>query len=234
MILSLSHPRNLGSLAFVTGVTSIVWCLFVGWSGPSNANTGAILALAFALALDFGRRKKIAEIELDAKSDDTTSVRQILVNGVQVGTLPAREVAELKLGVALDPAIYASQFLAVGRTLLFGALLAFVVAPLLAIFAVLFNLWIDPHHTAQTALILSRTFQSLTDHGQVLDKFDSVAEATARYAGGNLDARNLSHRNPFAGELLSERFPPPLSLPSQATCQLRGRWCDTGAHSLTA
>ncbi|PCE30286.1 hypothetical protein [Burkholderia ubonensis] len=184
MILSLSHPRNLGSLAFVTGVTSIVWCLFVGWSGPSNAYTGAILALAFALALDFGRRKKIAEIELDAKSDDATSVRQILVNGVQVGTLPAREVAELKLGVALDPAIYASQFLVVGRTLLYGALLAFAVAPLLAIWAVLINLWIDPHHTAQTALIVSRTVQSLANHGQVLDMFDSVAEATARCAGG--------------------------------------------------
>ncbi|RQR26328.1 hypothetical protein DIE23_29970 [Burkholderia sp. Bp9143] len=180
MFHSMSHPRKLGSIAFVASVTSVVWCLLALWGGQAYLYAGVILAATFALVLDFIRRKKIERIERELESANATSVRRIFVNEIQVGTLPAREVAELKLRVALDPAVYVSQFLAVGKTLLHGAVVTAIVVPLAIFWRVVLNVWIDPHHAAQTVSILSSTVQSLANHGALQEMFELFAQATQR------------------------------------------------------
>src|SRR5262249_11877943 len=126
------------------------------------------------------RRKRIGSIERELESANATSVRRIFVNEIQVGTLPAREVAELKLSIALDPAMYFSQLLAVGKTLLHGALATALVVPLVIFWQVVLNVWIDPHHAAQTVSILSRTVQSLANHGALPEMFELYAQTTQR------------------------------------------------------
>jgi hypothetical protein len=180
MSLSLSHPRKLGTIAFVAGVTCIVWCLFAVCSESDFLYVAAILAFAFALTVDFSRRKKIESIETELNSNDATSVRRIVVNGIQVGTLPAREVAELKLSVLLDPAMYVSQLLSVGKTLLHGALATALVVPALVFWQVLIDLWIDPHHVAQIVSLLGRAVQSLASHGAMPEVFDLFVQSTQR------------------------------------------------------
>lgn len=153
-MMSTPYPTNTwGSLAFTSAVAAsafVVLSPLIGRDGAQGLFFPGVLAVLIAIAAEIFRRHTIRSLLTELAQAHSSARYDVMVNGVQVGTIARTDVISLKLDAMRDPRTYVAQFTDLASIAARDAAITLALVPILLFWLVVASSVVAPAEVRST------------------------------------------------------------------------------------